>query len=217
MPAATSSRSAELLRPERGDCGPGPGTAQYRRADPVPGVPGADLERTRGLREGPGATEGGTPPRHAGRSDRTNRCPRLPWPVIPCPKGAGDAIRVLEPGLASVVPQATGAGCRVIGRAWVMPMRCRGALAEGRALAGRAIQRKYRTGPLQNHPPGRWLSEVCRLMGRGEEAWQHAHQALDLALQQKEVWDEGDTRSTSLGRPGPRRPPDAAPAEATTS
>jgi tetratricopeptide (TPR) repeat protein len=30
-----------------------------------------------------------------------------------------------------------------------------------------------------------WLSEVCRLAGRGEEAWQHARQALDLARQQK--------------------------------
>src|SRR5262249_44655028 len=30
-----------------------------------------------------------------------------------------------------------------------------------------------------------WLSEVCRLVGRGEEAWQHARQALALARQQK--------------------------------
>src|SRR5262249_11133956 len=34
------------------------------------------------------------------------------------------------------------------------------------------------------------LSEVCRLMGHGEEAWQHAHQALDLARQIKERRDE---------------------------
>jgi hypothetical protein len=31
-----------------------------------------------------------------------------------------------------------------------------------------------------------WLSEVCRLAGRSEEAWQHALQALDLARQLKE-------------------------------
>jgi tetratricopeptide (TPR) repeat protein len=35
-----------------------------------------------------------------------------------------------------------------------------------------------------------WLSEVCRLAGRNEEAWQHAHQALDLARQQKERGSE---------------------------
>jgi tetratricopeptide (TPR) repeat protein len=35
-----------------------------------------------------------------------------------------------------------------------------------------------------------WLSEVCRLEGRGEEAWQHARQALDLARQHKEHGDE---------------------------
>ena len=35
-----------------------------------------------------------------------------------------------------------------------------------------------------------WLSEVCRLAGRGDEAWQHAHQALDLARQLKERGNE---------------------------
>ena len=35
-----------------------------------------------------------------------------------------------------------------------------------------------------------WLSEVCRLMGRREEAWQHACQALDLARQHKERGSE---------------------------
>jgi tetratricopeptide (TPR) repeat protein len=35
-----------------------------------------------------------------------------------------------------------------------------------------------------------WLSEVCRLAGRGEEAWQHACQALDLARQQKARGDK---------------------------
>jgi tetratricopeptide (TPR) repeat protein len=31
-----------------------------------------------------------------------------------------------------------------------------------------------------------WLSEVCRLTGCDEEAWQHARQALDLARRQKD-------------------------------
>ena len=35
---------------ERGGCGPGVGYAQYRRADPVSGVAGADLERARSVR-----------------------------------------------------------------------------------------------------------------------------------------------------------------------
>jgi tetratricopeptide (TPR) repeat protein len=36
-----------------------------------------------------------------------------------------------------------------------------------------------------------WLSEVCRLAGHDEEAWPHAHQALDLARQLKQHGDEG--------------------------
>ena len=52
---------------ERGGCGPGVGHAQYRRADRVPGVAGADLERARSLRRGPAPRGGGAPPRHAGR------------------------------------------------------------------------------------------------------------------------------------------------------
>ena len=35
-----------------------------------------------------------------------------------------------------------------------------------------------------------WLSEVCRLAGRSEEAWQHACQALDMARQFKEHGNE---------------------------
>jgi tetratricopeptide (TPR) repeat protein len=35
-----------------------------------------------------------------------------------------------------------------------------------------------------------WLSEICRLAGRGDEAWQHARQALDLARQQKARGEE---------------------------
>jgi hypothetical protein len=35
-----------------------------------------------------------------------------------------------------------------------------------------------------------WLSEVYRLVGSGDEAWQHAHQALDLARRQKDRGNE---------------------------
>jgi tetratricopeptide (TPR) repeat protein len=66
-----------------------------------------------------------------------------------------------------------------------------GRLAEGRALLEEAISENIRTGGLQNH--SLWvaqLSEVCRLAGHGEEAWQHACQALDLARQHKERGNE---------------------------
>ena len=35
-----------------------------------------------------------------------------------------------------------------------------------------------------------WFSEVCRLMGRGKEAGQHARKALDVARQLKECGNE---------------------------
>src|SRR5262249_42509800 len=59
-----------------------------------------------------------------------------------------------------------------------------GRLAEGRALLEEGISEHIRTGRLQE-PRYRvaWLSEVCRLEGRSEEAWQYARQALDLTRQ----------------------------------
>jgi class 3 adenylate cyclase/tetratricopeptide (TPR) repeat protein len=96
------------------------------------------------------------------------------------------AMRVLEPGLAL---------CRASGnRAWLPSVAAglgsaaalRGRLAEGRALLEEAISEDIRMGVRQGLAYGvAWLSEVCRLAGRGEEAWQHARQALDLARQQK--------------------------------
>jgi tetratricopeptide (TPR) repeat protein len=66
-----------------------------------------------------------------------------------------------------------------------------GRIAEGRALVEEAISVSIRTG--QPTGQGRrvaWLSEVYRLAGCGEEAWQHARQALDLARQQKARGEE---------------------------
>ena len=61
-----------------------------------------------------------------------------------------------------------------------------GRLAEGHALLEEAISEDIRTGGLHGQAYRvAWLSEVCRLAGRGEEAWQHARQALDLARQLK--------------------------------
>jgi len=93
---------------------------------------------------------------------------------------------VLEPGLAlcrtsgnrnELLGMAAG-----LGYAYVI----HGHLTEGRALLEEAINEGIRAGAMGRHALRIvWLSEVCRLTGRGEEAWQHARQALDLARQQK--------------------------------
>ena len=118
-----------------------------------------------------------------------------PFPVI-AHRGLGDlylaqgdlahAIRVLEPGLAL---------CCASGNRNVLPMLAaglgyayalQGRLTEGGALLEEAISESLRTDSPRNHALFiTWLSEVCRLTGRGEEAWQHACQAIDLARQQK--------------------------------
>jgi tetratricopeptide (TPR) repeat protein len=90
-----------------------------------------------------------------------------------------------------------------------------GSLAEGRALLEEAISEGIRTGGLFGLAYRvAWLSEVCRLAGRGEEAWQHACQALDLARQQKARGDE----ALALHQLGVVQthadPPDTAQAEA---
>jgi len=65
-----------------------------------------------------------------------------------------------------------------------------GRLAEGRALLEEGIRESLRRGARQRPLWGAWLSEVCRLAGHGEEAWQHARQALDLARQQQARGEE---------------------------
>jgi tetratricopeptide (TPR) repeat protein len=95
-------------------------------------------------------------------------------------------IRVLDQGLAL---------CRASGNRDARPgimaslgaaSALQGRLAEGRTLLEEAISEDIRMGALQHHSLWvAWLSEVCRLAGRGEEAGQHACQALDLARQQK--------------------------------
>ena len=59
-----------------------------------------------------------------------------------------------------------------------------------------------------------WLSEVCRLAGRGEEVWQHARQTLDLARQHKERGHEAQALHQLGVVHAHTDPPDVAPAEA---
>jgi tetratricopeptide (TPR) repeat protein len=123
------------------------------------------------------------------------------------------AIRVLEPGLAL---------CRASGNRNVLPAiagglgyasALQGRLAEGRALLEEVLSEGIRIGALRSHTHAR-LSEVYRLAGRGEEAWQHARQALDLARQQKERHGEALALHQLGVVQAHADPPDAAQAEA---
>jgi tetratricopeptide (TPR) repeat protein len=124
------------------------------------------------------------------------------------------AIRMLDQGLAL---------CRASGsRDWLRPIAAglgyasalQGHLAEGRALLEEGISESIRTGALLNHSLRVvWLSEVCRLAGRGEEAWQHARQALDLARQLKERGNEALARHQLGVVQAHADPPEVEPAK----
>jgi tetratricopeptide (TPR) repeat protein len=102
------------------------------------------------------------------------------------------AIRVLGQGLALCRASGYRGGMlRAIAAALGSAYALQGRLAEGRALLEEAISESLRTGGLRGLAYRvAWLSEVCRLAGRREEAWQHARQALDLARQHKERGNE---------------------------
>jgi tetratricopeptide (TPR) repeat protein len=125
------------------------------------------------------------------------------------------AIRVLEQGLA--LCRASGnrnqLGPTVSGLGYAYALQ--GRLTEGRTLLEEAISEGIHTGARQGLAYRvASLSEVCRLAGRGEEAWQHARQALDLARQLKDRGNE----ALALHQLGVvlahAAPPDAAQAEA---
>ena len=125
------------------------------------------------------------------------------------------AIRVLEQGLALCRASGNRNMLRGIAAGLGSAYALQGRLAEGRALLEEAISESIRTGALQGHAYRvAWLSEVCRLAGRGEEAWQHARQALDLARQQKERGDEALALHQLGVVHAHADPPDAAQAEA---
>jgi class 3 adenylate cyclase/tetratricopeptide (TPR) repeat protein len=101
------------------------------------------------------------------------------------------AIRVLDQGLALCRASGDRNFFRVIMAGLGYASALHGRLGEGRALLEEAISEDIRTGGLLgNAYRVAWLSEVCRLMRCGDEAWKHARQALDLARQHKERANE---------------------------
>jgi class 3 adenylate cyclase/tetratricopeptide (TPR) repeat protein len=126
------------------------------------------------------------------------------------------AMGVLEQGLVL---------CRASGNQSMLPVivaglgyaaALQGRLAEGRALLQEAISEGIRMGTLFGHAHRvAWLSEVYCLSGRGEEAWQHARQALDLARQQKDRGGEAFALRQLGVVHAHTDPPDAAQAEAS--
>ena len=126
----------------------------------------------------------------------------------------GHAIRVFDQGLALCRASGNQDTLRPIVAGLGYSYALRGDLAEGRVLLEEGISESTRTGALGHLACWvAWLSEVCRLAGHGEEAGQHARQALDLARQHKERGNE----ALALHQLGVvyahADPPDAAQAE----
>jgi tetratricopeptide (TPR) repeat protein len=117
------------------------------------------------------------------------------------------AIQVLDPGLALCRACGNRNDLRGIVASLGYAYALQGRLAEGRALLKEVISTGVRL-------IGQVLSEVCRLAGRGEEAWQHARQALDLARQQKARGNEALALHQLGVVHAHADPPDAAQAEA---
>ena len=125
------------------------------------------------------------------------------------------AVRVFDQGLALCRASGNRNEVRRIAAGLGYAYALQGRLAEGRVLLEEAISESIRTGGLRGLAYRvAWLSEVCRLTGRGEEAWQHARQALDLARQHKEHADEALALHQLGVVHAHADPPDAAQAEA---
>jgi tetratricopeptide (TPR) repeat protein len=125
------------------------------------------------------------------------------------------AIRVLEQGLTLCRASSNRSGFsrRIVaglGAAYAL----QGRLAEGRALVEEAISEDIHTGA-HRAVHWAWLSEVCRLAGRYEDAWQQARQALDLARQFKERGNEAHALHQLGAVQAHAAPPDVAQAEAS--
>jgi tetratricopeptide (TPR) repeat protein len=125
------------------------------------------------------------------------------------------AIRVLEPALALCRTAGDRANLRNIAASLGYALALQGRLIEGRALLEEASSEALHTHALQGQAErATWRSEVCRLAGRGEEAKQHARQALALARQFKERGHEALALHQLGIVQAHADPPDVAPAEA---
>src|SRR5262245_38167104 len=123
---------------------------------------------------------------------------------------------MLEQGLALCRASGNRNMLRLIAASLGYASVLQGRLAEGHALLEEGISEGIHTGALGDDHSLRvaWLSEVCRLAGRGEKAWQHARQALDLARQQKARGNEALALHQLGVVQAYAEPPDAAQAEA---
>jgi class 3 adenylate cyclase/tetratricopeptide (TPR) repeat protein len=125
------------------------------------------------------------------------------------------AIRVLDQGLTLCRASGNRSGfLRPIAAGLGYASALQGRLAEGRALLEEAIREDIRTGGLGLAYRVAWLSEVCRLAGHYDEAWQHACQALDLARQHKERGNEALALHQLGAVHAHADPPDVTQAEA---
>jgi class 3 adenylate cyclase/tetratricopeptide (TPR) repeat protein len=94
------------------------------------------------------------------------------------------AIWMLDQGLTLCRASGNRVDLRPLAAGLGYALALQGRLAEGCALLEEAVSESIRTGARRAFYSA-WLSEACRLGGHGAEAWQHAHQALDLARRQK--------------------------------
>jgi tetratricopeptide (TPR) repeat protein len=124
-----------------------------------------------------------------------------------------DAIRIFDQGLA--LSRASGVRNIQIGPYLGTAYALQGRLAEGRAMLEEGISKGFSMGGMVGLPGWiAWLSEVCRLAGHSEEAWQHARRALDLARQQKARWNEALALHQLGAVQAHADPPEVAPAAA---
>jgi tetratricopeptide (TPR) repeat protein len=119
----------------------------------------------------------------------------------------------LEPGLALCRASGNRTELRPIAAGLGYASALQGHLAAGRTLLEEAISESIRTGAPLGYAYA-WLSEVWRLAGRGEEAWQYTRQALDLVRQHKERGNEALALHQLGVVQADADPPDAAQAAA---
>lgn len=122
-------------------------------------------------------------------------------------------MRVLDQGQALCHASGNRTLWRQIAGDLGYALALQGRLAEGRVLLEEAISESIRTGARQSPNWIVRLSEVCRLAGFHEEACQHAHQALNLARQQKVRGEEAGALHQLGAVHAHADPPEVVPAE----